>query len=365
MIAFYRGAGHLPEMNGKKRSAMTIWLQHALNVMRKPSLRLASRVLFPRILFIHVDQSVMCPSSIRRLTQVILPVLLVLELAGGASAQDLEPRAFSPAPVGLNILSIGYGYSSGNVFFDQALPIEDATGRLHIVTAGYLRTMSLFGLSAKLGAVLPFGGGDWEGLVTGEHASTSRLGFGDPAVILAMSFVGAPALKPEQFRTYREGLVAGASAMAVVPLGQYNPDKLINLGSNRWAFRTRLGVSHRVGRWVLETIGEVWFFTRNQEAYGDVWISQDPLVAGQFNVIYQTPGGLWVGGGYGYGEGGRTTVSGQEKNTRQVNKRFGGTLVIPINLRNGLKLVYFNSLSSLIGAEFDRVELSWRVLLGR
>jgi hypothetical protein len=290
--------------------------------------------------------------------------LLVPLLVAGVRAQDLEPRAFSPAPVGLDILSVGYSYSSGNVFFDQSLPIEDATGKLHLATIGYLRTLSLFGASAKLTAAIPFAWGDWDGLVMGEPASTSRRGFGDPGVGFAVNFVGGPALKPEDMRTYREGTVVGAGVMIVAPLGQYDEEKLINLGSNRWGFRTRIGMSHRMGRWILETIGESWLFTKIPEAYGGVSVSQDPIFSLQINAIYHTRRGFWVGGGYGYGEGGQTTVSGQEKNTRQINRRIGVTMVYPIDRRNSLKLLYIKSLSAVFGADYDRIGLSWRIRIG-
>ena len=84
-----------------------------------------------------------------------LIVLLALAANGAARAQDLEPRAFSPAPVGMNFALVGYGYGVGNVLFDQALPVADARGRLHSATAGYVRTLDLLGATAKLAAVVP------------------------------------------------------------------------------------------------------------------------------------------------------------------------------------------------------------------
>jgi hypothetical protein len=306
----------------------------------------------------------MCSPPVLRLARVTLAVLLILVLAARVGAQDLDPRAFSPTPVGLNVAAVGYSYSDGNIFFDQSLPVEDATGRLHAVTIAYLRTLNFFGASAKLKAVIPFAWGDWEGLWMGEPASTSRRGLADPAIGLTVDFIGVPALEPKAMRKYREGTVVGASLMAVAPLGQYSSEKLINLGSNRWAFRTRLGASQRLGRLIFEVVGAALFFTKNPDAYGGVSIRQDPILSMQFNAVYHTRPGFWVGVGFGYGEGGQTTVDGQEKDTHQVNKRLGATLVYPLNRRNSLKLVYVNSLSAAIGADFNRVGLSWLTYLG-
>jgi hypothetical protein len=152
--------------------------------------------------------------------------------------------------------------------------------------------------------------------------------------------------------------------MVTVPIGQYDPEKLINLGSNRWAFRCRLGASHHADRWYFELIAEAWFFTENPEAFGGNTITQEPLFAGQFNAIYQFKRGFWLGAGIGYGEGGQTAVNGEESDTSQVNKRFGTTLVYPLNQRHSLKFTYLNSLSAAIGADFDKFGLAWQVRWG-
>ena len=298
----------------------------------------------------------------RLLWMVIAGTLLVS--VSQTQAQDLEPRAFSPAPVGMNFAVLGYGYSEGNVFFDQSLPVENATGVIHSAVAGYLRTLNFFGATGKLGAVVPFAWGDYKGLWLDEPAQAIRRGFADPKVSFAVNFVGAPARTLKELGTYREKTVVGASVLVNVPIGQYDSSKLINLGSNRWGFRGRIGASQRLGRWNLELMGDIYAFTKNPEAFGGVYYTQDPILAVQFNAIYQFRRGFWLGAGYGYGEGGQTTVNGVDKNTRQINKRFGATLVFPINPRNSLKLTYLESLSTRIGADFNRFGLFWQVRWG-
>jgi hypothetical protein len=298
--------------------------------------------------------------------QILLAALVLFALVpvDQSYAQDLEPRAFSPAPVGMNFFQIGYGYADGNVFFDQSLPAEDVTGKMHSAVAGYLRTLGIFGATAKLGVVVPYVWGDWNGLWLDQPASASRRGIADPLVSVAVNFIGAPARTLRELGTYREGTVVGASVLASVPIGQYDPEKLLNLGSNRWGFRGRLGLSQRVKRWNFEVMGELWAFTKNPEAFGGVSITQDPILAIQLNAIYQFKRGFWAGVGFGYGEGGQTTVSGVEKDTRQTNNRFGATLVYPINKHNSLKLTYLNSVSTVIGADFDKLGLYWQVRWG-
>ncbi|MHC4711572.1 MAG: transporter, partial [Planctomycetota bacterium] len=122
-------------------------------------------------------------------------VLVEIALANAsASAQELEPRLFSPAPTGMNILLGAFGYSFGNVLLDPAVPVEDLEARLAILTAGYVRTLSVFGASAKIDAIVPVAGGDWKGVVDGRDSTRSATGFGDPRVRFSVLFSGAPAL---------------------------------------------------------------------------------------------------------------------------------------------------------------------------
>jgi len=54
-------------------------------------------------------------------------VTAMISLATPSSAQDLEPRAYSSSPVGLNFLVATVGRSTGGVLVDQSLPFENPT----------------------------------------------------------------------------------------------------------------------------------------------------------------------------------------------------------------------------------------------
>ena len=283
-----------------------------------------------------------------------LTFVLVIGLCGTAvRAQDLEPRSFSPAPSGLNITGLGFTSSRGNVFFDKALLIEDATGVVRSATGLYARTFGIFGRSAKVVAVVPFAWGDWEGLLDGQPATTSRRGFVDPALLFTVDLVGAPAVGLKEFVAYKEGMIFGTSVLVVAPLGQYDPSKLINLGSNRWVIRPRLGFSGRLKRWTLEAMADVYFFTDNQEAYGGTVMSQKPLYSMQANVIYTFRKGIWLAVSAGLADGGRPSVNGVEKEKIDRNTRLGAVLVLPINRRQSIKVSYTNSVRTKVGGDYD------------
>jgi hypothetical protein len=207
-------------------------------------------------------------------------------------------------------------------------------------------------MSAKADAIVPFAFGDWEGTLAGQDTSRSATGFGDPAVRLSVNFVGAPALEMPRFMTYRQGTVVGASLRVVAPLGQYDETKLINLGTNRWTFVPRVGVSQRLGRWNLEGVTAAWFFTDNPNNQ-DRTIEQDPLFAVETSVSYLFDGGAWISVNGGWGSGGRATVDGVPGNERQENTRFGATGTYPLTRRASLKLAWIGGVSTRLGADFD------------
>ena len=85
---------------------------------------------------------------------IALSVLLIVSSRSGA--QELEPRAYSPSPTGTHFVVLGVGESSGGVSVDPALPIENVSGTIDSVVAGYGQTFGLFGRSASLGLVVPY-----------------------------------------------------------------------------------------------------------------------------------------------------------------------------------------------------------------
>ena len=228
---------------------------------------------------------------------------LVLLAPVTAAAQDLEPRALTNVPVGWNFAALGYRYATGNILLDPAIPIEDLSSRVHTVVGGYVRSLSLFGLSSKLAVLVPLASGSWEGQLEGQDTSRAVTGFGDPRVALSLNFVGAPALRAHDFGSYRQTTIVGAILRVTVPLGQYDPSKLINLGSNRWTFRLQVGASHAMGPWILEAYAAGWFFTTNPNFFGGSKLEQHPLATFKLHFIRSLGRRFWIAldGGYGIG----------------------------------------------------------------
>jgi len=279
-------------------------------------------------------------------------------------AQELEPRLLSNLPVGANFAVLAYSYARGNILLDPSIPVEDLDARLHTFIGAYARAIDVFGLSGKVDAVVPFATGDWTGKLDGQDTARAATGFGDPRVRLTVNFVGAPALRSAEFRDYTQKTVVGASVQVIMPLGQYDPSKLINLGSNRWTFRTQVGASHTTGGWTFEGYLAAWFFTRNTNFFGGSTLEQRPLLATKVSIIRSLPKRFWLALSGGYGTGSRSYLDGEKKDTRIGSFVFGATLAIPLARRHSLQLNGRTAIRSGRGPDFDALALAYQYRWG-
>ncbi len=277
-------------------------------------------------------------------------ILLFLPLS--VKSQDLEPRSLSNAPIGMNFILVGYGYSVGNILFDTSEPIKDASAHVNSTVAAYARTIDVFGLSGKVDIIVPFVFDSyWEGLVNGQQASTTRIGFTDPSVRLSVNFIGSPSLRLNEFKEYQERTIVGASLRILMPAGQYSGEKIINLGTNRWTLKPQIGVSKRIDHWVFEGYAGVWLFTTNHDFLGKK-MTQKPISTLTGHLCYIFKKGIWIAVDGGYGFGGRTTVDELPKES-QENIRVGATLALPVARQHALKLNFTSGIDTRIGADFD------------
>jgi len=284
--------------------------------------------------------------------------------AGGptARAQELEPRAYAPNPTGANFVLVGYGYSSGDVVFDPSVPITNVTAHVNQSALFYGRTFGLFGRAASAAVQLPYVWGTVEGDVGEDRRSVYRSGLADLRLRLTANILGGPALAPREFAARAPRTTLGASVVVVAPTGQYDPAKLINVGTNRWAFKPELGLSRPAGRWFLELYGGVWIFGANHDFYGGSLREQSGLFALQSHVSYVFRPRLWLAGDATFYTGGQTTVDGVRKADLQRNSRFGLTLAVPVKRRSSLKVSWARGLITRVGGDFTTLSVGYQFL---
>jgi hypothetical protein len=280
-------------------------------------------------------------------------------------AQELTPRLFWPTPKGTKVLVAGYSYSAGGLFFDYSIPIEDADSTINTGILAYTQTLGLFGRTSNILLNLPYSEGTAKGLLLGDPVKTDFSAFGDLGVTLNVNLKGAPTMNREDFMAFRANPqpIIGTSLKVVFPTGNYDSDKLINVGSNRWAARFKLGaVLLLKPTWLLElSVSASWFGDDDDFLMGKK--EQDPIYALETNLIKRIRPGLWASLDVTFWEGGRQTINGDPLSDAHRNVKLGGTFVFPFLGHHAVKIGYANGVITRYGNDFDQFLLSYQVAL--
>jgi len=303
--------------------------------------------------------------DLRSLVAWLVPTIALLPAM--ASGQDLTPRAYVATPVGSSALIVSYAFADGELLFDPTLPITDASGTIHTPALSYYYAFDFFGRAANVTGALPYAVGELRGNVAGNARAAQRSGMMDAVVRVAVNLYGSPALRPLEFiKSPPSRSILGASIKVTAPTGQYDPTRLINIGTNRWAFKPELGFTERIWRLVVDMYGGVWLFTDNHDFAPTPDLtgatrSQDPISALEFHVSYDVKPRLWLSGDVNYWRGGRTSVNGSKGiETLQANSRIGVTGSVPVTAHQAIKVSYSDGVLVRIGGNFRVLSVGWQ-----
>ncbi|MBV8553251.1 MAG: transporter [Acidobacteriaceae bacterium] len=278
------------------------------------------------------------------------------------SSQTLVPRAYVITPNDANAIVVTYGYNTGNFSFDSSIPVTDAGAQVSIPVLSYYHSFGLFGRSANVTASLPYGVGTYAGTVIGVHHSIYRSGLVDSQYRFSVNLKGGPAMPVEDFKRWQQKMLLGVSLTVVAPTGQYDPRRLVNPGSNRWAFKPELGWSWRRGRWILDAYGGAWLFTGNDRYFPGYSLQTEQAIGSLETHLsrnirprfwFSIDGNVWFGG--------ITTLNGVVNvRTRQTSSRVGVTASVPVSRHQSLKVSYSLADYALFGGDFNNVTVAWQ-----
>lgn len=267
-------------------------------------------------------------------------------------AQEIEARTYSNAPVGINFISAGIAQAkAGNYTLTS-----EVMGLTHIFDAG--------GQSGKLTLVLPYGQLSGSSTIGGRTVNASTEGLSDPLIKAAINLYGAPALTLDQFKSYQQDLIIGASLAASIPWGKYDDNQLINVGANRWFIQPGLGASKALGPWRFELAGAGIFYTSNTNFMGGNSLSQNPVYSTQTHAIYYFQNTAWISVDATYFTGGQSYLNGNPISGSQENWRFGSTMSYPVNKHNSIRLSASTGAYSRTNNSYDLYGVSWQYRFG-
>ena len=291
--------------------------------------------------------------------RMLMVAALCLVLAAPLSAQDLDPRAYANIPVNSTFLVAGFAVSHGGVVNDPTLPDLGIDATVETPSLGVGHSFSLFGRTAQAFGALPY---SWVQASAPGEARVTPAGVADMRIRFSVLVRGAPATSASEFAKAPRRTILGASLTVAAPTGEFFPDKLLNVGTNRWAFKPEVGISQPFRqRWLLDMYAGLWLFSANDSYFpGTTVVTQAPMGAFQVHVSYTLRPQLWTALDATYYVGGRATKQGVPDLHMQSNSRVGGTLVLPVGRRHSVKLAASRGAIIRYGPDFSTFSIGWQ-----
>jgi len=267
-----------------------------------------------------------------------LAVFITITFPASSDAQ-VPPRFYWKSLIGGNAVPVIYMDMSGNVNpFDPALfVIPESSVNANVALGGYARTFSLFNRSALVAALLPMGRISGEGSLFDKTFKQSTSGFGDPTLEFVINLVGPPPIRniPDNMR-YEPGFSLDLLVDLIVPIGEYDNDKALNIGQNRWYGRVGAPIVWQLGSWVpgrrttLEFLPSVWLFGDNDDFVGHR-LSTDPKFQLESHLTRDFHQQFWGSLDMNWMAGGQSSIAGGRSGEDLDMLGLGFTLGYQIN----------------------------------
>ena len=263
----------------------------------------------------------------------------------GALAQD-GPRAFHLVPEDTKFISLTttflHSESDAGVF------------DVGVLTPAYRHTFDVFGNMGGILIGIPIGSlsaslNTQIGIIDMETDPAQ----GDLFVGGYLGLIGSPSLSPIEFAQYKPGFRAGVAAKLYLPTGDYDPDRLLNLGGNRWSLHAAVPISYVLADTMLdpnlttfEIVPSVQIFGDNDDPSLTGVTSQEPLWRVDGHVTRNFGPTVWASLDGSFVFGGETSSGGVPNSDAQETLAVGATLGLVLNPSVSLRLSYEETIHS-------------------
>jgi len=236
-----------------------------------------------------------------RLWACLATLATILSFSGPTLAVDDGARAYWKGRDGTNVVSFQYlnlnMQASDTQQFDPSQFIyPNSDTEANVMIASYARHFTLFDRASSFAVNLAGGSADLDvntslvpsqflppGIAPGTTFSQSASGYADPSVQFDVNLFGTSRLKSTvDLVNYEPTWTIDAAVLLAFPIGQYDDDKLVNMGLNRWYGRFALPIKYHFGAFApgyrssFELTPSVWLFAENDDFVGQK-LENDPL----------------------------------------------------------------------------------------
>ena len=258
--------------------------------------------------------------------------------------QFTDPRNYSNSPVGLSQLELDYAHAHADALIDTSLVVGGAHLELNEAAVAYSHTFGIVHHLAWVKATVPFA--SISGSVTGSSVSGSVAGAGDASLEITTLLRGGAALSVADFSSYQPTTTLGVSLTVTGPSGKYDPNKLLNLGSDRWSFKPQFTISHPFGpeqKWEVDSYAHAYFFTDNTTYHGREILRQQPLLGIEGHISYSFNSELWTSLDANYSFRGDTAIDDVDQHNAQRQLILGTETSWSLSARNSFAFVFAKS----------------------
>lgn len=234
---------------------------------------------------------------------LVLPTLMT-----GIALAENDTRDYISPPGPCSALVLYQDHISGNEVYRDGDKIgQNFNFKGNVTAVRYSRFLEKGPVLFDPTIIVPFGDLSIDGSDVGGDFSTS--GIGDP--ILAAGFW---LVHDQASKTW-----FALSQYITLPLGDYDKDEVLNMGTNRWSFTEEFGIVKGFDNgFYVDFVANAKFFTDNND-YGStsVTLEQEPIYTLEGHVSYDVSKSTFVSADYYHHTGGETTVDGIEQEDEQ------------------------------------------------
>jgi len=309
-------------------------------------------------------------SHSRRLATAILALTVFGPMFALA---QVPPRFYWQSLAGANAVPVIFQSLSGNANpMDPAYVISpDVSGNVNanVAIVGYAKMLPLFDRTFTLAVLEPMGRISGDAIIDGQSFSQDATGFGDPMIELGINLIGPKAIKgiPDLLR-YEPKFSLNAIVDIAFPIGEYDNDRVLNLGQNRWYGRVGAPIVWQIGPWVpgrrttLEVLPSVWFFSDNDDYFGGRTLSTDPMFQLEGHLTRDFTEHFWGSLDTTWMTGGKSSVNevgGDSLNNLGVGITLGYQITDNLSLTVGYMATVNDSKSTDLKMDGFRISLTY------
>ncbi len=247
-------------------------------------------------------------------TTLILLGLLSATFSTFSYAQFDGARVYWSLPKNTNIIGVHHIEGTANASWSNWSAIQpdiDIESELFLMT--YTRIQPILGRQVNWQLSVPMATTKTSSLLPVSTQDTYTNGFGDPTLGATINIFGSPGMKAKEFLRHDTGLSVFLGVNVTAPIGQYDSDETLNIGSNQWKTRLSLPIVKSLTAWVpgnrttLEVMPSLIVFGDNDDAQGGS-IEQDSMFGLEVHLTRDVTESAFISLDYTLLKGGEETL---------------------------------------------------------